>query len=428
MVLTYCYRLLPSKAQHRALEGILESQRQLYNAALEERIGAFRNAGVTRTYVDQCKALTEWRLSDPEAASVPLRLQRWTLKQLDEAYRGFFRRVKVGGKPGYPRFRGKGRFDSFGFREFVGIRFENGRLRFDGMPGGLRVHLHRPLPEGAAIRCCVFRRDVKGWKVGFPVDLPAAPPRPIVRAVGVDLGISTFAALSDGGFIPGLKAARRAERELRRANRALDRKARGSRGRRKARTALARCHGKTARARLDYLHQAGARLVRDYDVIVIEKLNVKGLARSALARDVHDASWAKFISLLRYKAECAGTRLIEVDPYDTSQDCSGCGIKVPKALGERLHDCHHCGLVIDRDLNPARNILHRAGVGPGLPNVAGYGMRAGGNLVGGGVPTCHELARHYTCHFCMRRARCASTASWSRFGPAPAPDSPAAAR
>jgi len=391
MILTYCYRLLPSKAQHRALEAIVEDQRQLYNAALEERVGAYRKAGLTRTYVDQCKALTEWRRSDPEAASFPLCLQRWTLKQLDEAYRGFFRRVKAGGKPGFPRFRGKARFDSFGFREFSGIGLDNGRLRFKGMPSGLRVHLHRPLPEGVPIRSCVFRRDVKGWKVGFAVEVATAPQRPCTRAVGVDLGISTFAALSDGGFVPSLKAARRAERGLRRANRALDRKTRGSRGRRKARLALARCHSKTARARLDHLHKASARLVRDYDAIAVEKLNVKGLARSALAKDVHDASWAKFVSILRYKAECAGTRLIEVDPYDTSQDCSGCGIKVLKGLSERLHECPHCGLAIDRDLNAARNILHRAGVGPGLPNVAGYGMRAGGNLVGESVPNCSRI-------------------------------------
>src|SRR5687768_9333282 len=183
MILTYCYRLLPSKAQHRALEAILEDQRQLYNAALEERVGAYRNAGITRTYVDQCKALTEWRRSDSEAASMPLCLQRWTLKQLDEAYRGFFRRLKAGAEPGFPRFRGKGRFTTFGFREFSGIRFQNGRLRFKGMPGGLRVHLHRPLPEGTAIRSCVFRRDAKGWKVGFAVDIPTTSPRPGLRAV-----------------------------------------------------------------------------------------------------------------------------------------------------------------------------------------------------------------------------------------------------
>ncbi len=115
-------------------------------------------------------------------------------------------------------------------------------------------------------------------------------------------------------------------------------------------------------------------------MIAIEALQVKGLARSSLAKDVHDASWAKFISFLRYKAAKAGIKLIEVDPRNTSQDCSECGAKVPKALSDRQHECPHCGLTVDRDLNAARNILHRAGVGPGLRNVAGCGMRAGGNL------------------------------------------------
>ena len=245
-----------------------------------------------------------------------------------------------------------------------------------------------PLPEGSPIRSCVFCRTVKGWKVGFAVDVPIALPRPSARAVGVDLGISILAALSDGGFIPSLRAARRSERQLRRANRALARTTRSSRGRRKKRLALARCHAKAARARRDYLHKAGARPVRDYDVIAVEKLNVKALARGALAKDVHDVSWAKFISMLRYKAECAGSRLIEVDPRDTSQDCSDCGIKVAKGLRDRLHECNHCGLVIDRDLNAARNILHRAGVGPGLLNVADRGMRAGGNLARDGIEVC----------------------------------------
>jgi len=370
MMLTYRYRVLPTRRQHRALEKILEDQRQLYNAALEERIDAYRKRAITRTYIDQSKALTEWRQSDPEAASFPVNLQRWTLKRLDDAYQGFFRRVKAGGKPGFPRFRGKGRFDAFGFREFAGIRFEDGRIRIKGMAGGLRIHLHRPLPGGVAIKSCVFRRDVRGWTVGFVVEKIEAAPRREGRTVGVDLGISTFAALSDGGFIPSLRAARQAERRLRIAQRALARKVRGSCGRGKARVALARCHAATARKRADHLHQASARLVRDYREIVVEKLNVKGLARSALAKDVYDASWAKFISMLRYKAACAGARLVEVDPVNTSQDCSGCGLLIPKQLHDRLHACPHCGLAIDRDLNAARNILNRGGVVPGLRNVA----------------------------------------------------------
>jgi putative transposase len=380
MILTYRYRLLPTKRQHQALQSILEAQRQLYNGALEERIDAYRKAGVTRGYMDQTKALTELRQSDPEFAALPANLQRATLKRLDDAYRGFFRRVKSGGKPGFPRFRGKGWFDSFGFREFSGISLHAGRIRFKGMPGTLRIHWHRPMPVDAVIKSCVFRREGKGWNVSFATAVLARPMRGGHRAVGVDLGITTFAVLSDAAFIPSLRAARRAERRLRLVQRALSRKKRGSAGRRKARLAVARCHAKTARRRTNYLHQASARLVRDYDVIAIEALNVKGLARSALAKDVHDASWARFISMLRYKAEWAGARLVEVDPQDTTQDCSGCGVKVPKELGDRIHDCPHCGLSINRDLNAARNILHRVGVGSGLRNVADCGMRAGGNL------------------------------------------------
>jgi putative transposase len=371
MMLTYKYRLLPSERQHRALERLLEDQRQLYNAALEERIDAYRKMGITRSYFDQSRGLTEWRHADPEAATVPVNVQRWTLQRVDEAYRAFFRRVKTGAKPGFPRFRGKGRFDSFGFREYRGIRFENCHLRFNGIPGKLRVHLHRPLPQGVAVKCCVFRRDVRGWAVGFVVEVHEASIREPKRIVGIDLGISTFAALSDGVCIPSLKAARRAERRLRVAQRALARKVKGSIGRRKARVKIARNHASAARARANQLHQASAWLVREYEVIAVERLNVKGLARSALAKDVHDASWAKFISMLRYKAVCAGTRLIEVSPHNTSQECSSCGTRVPKKLGDRLHECSYCGLTIDRDLNAARNILHRAVMGPGLPNVAG---------------------------------------------------------
>ncbi len=379
MILTYQYRIVPSKAQHRALESLLESQRLLYNAALEERIGAYRR-GVTRTYFDQSKALTEWRKSDPEPASIPVNLQRATLKRLDEAYKGFFRRLKNRAKAGFPRFRGKGWWDSFGFREFEGIRFKSSRLRFNGMPGALRVHMHRPMPSEARIRSCTFRRDTKGWKIGFAIDVKAAEVRDGRRRVGVDLGISTFAALSDGGFIPSLRAARCADRRLRIAQRALARKARGSRTRRKASKDVARCHAATARRRSDFLHQASARLIRDYDLIAAEDLNVRGLARGLLARDVHDASWAKFLSMLRYKAERAGVQLIEVDARNSSQDCFGCGTNVPKGLGERWHNHPHCGLSIDRDLNAARNILDRAGVDPGLRNVASCGKRAGENL------------------------------------------------
>jgi putative transposase len=379
MHLTYRYRALPSRRQHHALEKILEAQRQLYNAALEERIGAYRR-GVRRTYVDQTKALTEWRSVDSEAAELACTLQRATLKRLDHAYLDFFRRVRTGKKPGFPRFRGPGQFKSFGFRVWEAISLHGNRLRFKGLPGTLRIHLHRPLPESPVFKRCTFRRDAKGWLVGFEVEVSKAELRQDDRAVGVDLGILSFAALSDGSSIPSVRAARRGERRQRQLHRSLSRKQMGSNGQRKARAALRRFHEKTARIRNDHLHRASASLCRKFGVVVVEALHVRGLAQGRLAKDIHDASWSQFICLLKYKAERAGTRVFQVDPRGTSQDCSGCGACVPKKLEEREHKCPKCGVVLDRDLNAARNILHRAGVGPGLRNVANGGMRAGGNL------------------------------------------------
>jgi putative transposase len=384
MYLNYRYRLVPTKRQHRALEHILETQRQLYNAALEERIEAYRKAGIKRTYIDQTRALTEWRQSDPEASALPVTIQRATLKRLDNAYNNFFRRVRKGATPGFPRFRGKGWFRSFGFREFgprVGISLRGAKMHFKGMPGGLRVHFHRPLPLDCTIRGCTFRRDSKGWSAIFGVNLPALPEREFVHAVGIDLGITTFAALSDGHVIPSLRAARKAERALRLAQRSFSRKQAASTNRNKARLAQQRCHAAIARRRADHAHKASAFIARNYELIVVESLQVNNLVRVGnLARDIRDASWSQFISMLRYKAERAGARLVEVDPRNTSQECSSCGVKVPKELADRWHHCPVCGLSIDRDLNAARNILNRAGAGPSLRNVAGCGKRAGGNL------------------------------------------------
>ena len=303
MIISYRYRLLPEKRQHRALEHILESQRQLYNAALEERIGAYRKAGKSITYIDQTKGLTAWRQSDLEARALPVKLQRATLRRLDEAYRELFRRIRKGRRGGFPRFKGAGRFNAFGFSEFEGITLRDGRLRFKGMPGSLRVHWHRELPPGAQMGACRFKRDASGWTVSFTVTVDAGSPRKGSRSVGVDLGIYTFAALSDGGCIPSLRAARKADRRLRVAHRALSRKIPHSNGHRRARVTLSRCHATVARQRMEHLHQASSRLVRDYDVIAVEDLNVERMAHGLLAKSVHDMAWGKFISMLRYKAK-----------------------------------------------------------------------------------------------------------------------------
>jgi len=381
MHLTYKYRLLPSKKQHQALAATCEAQRLLYNAALEERVDCYAKTGKGLNYIAQCNGLTQWRKSDLDAASTPLKLQRWTLKRLDDAYRAFFRRVRMrNGKAGFPRFRGQGRWNAFGFHEFVGIRFDGRRLRFAGMPGGLRVHLHRPLPKDAKIKSCVFRRDHKGWSVCFQIAVPVADRRVVSDAVGIDVGIKTLAATSDGLLIPNPRHARRAERELRRRQRALTRAKRGSNERRKTRKQVARLHAKVANTRATSLHQISAMLVNRYDVIAVEALNTKGLAKSRLARDVHDASWSKLRELLRYKAERAGAHFIEVDPKFSSQTCPECGNVKAKTLAERTHQCA-CGYTADRDVAAARVIMSRAVANPGVQNVTGCGVRAPRKLI-----------------------------------------------
>jgi putative transposase len=358
VILTYRYRLLPLKSQHRALERLLGAQRDLYNMALEERIDRYRKTGKTRTYIDQCKALTQCRRELPEMGELPPNLQRWTLKRLDDAFQGFFRRLRARkGQAGLPRFRGPGRWEAFGFA---------------GMPGGLKLHLHRPLPDQADIRSCVFRRDGNAWHVGLQIAVAAGKKRSVTSAVGVDLGLKVFAYCSDNVVIPNPRIVRRAEKELRCRQRALARCKRGSNRRRKTRAGVAKLHHKIVDTRNTWLHQQSAALVKRADLIAVADLKVANMVRHpTLARSISDASWSRFVSMLDYKAEKAGGHLIRVDPRNTSQKCSGCGELVSKSLAVRTHACPSCGLVIDRDHNASLNIL-RAGIGAGALNVIGW--------------------------------------------------------
>jgi putative transposase len=372
VILTYRYRLLPLKSQHRALEQLLQAQRGLYNAALEERIDCYRKTGKACTYIDQCKALTECRRELPDMGELPANLQRWTLKRLDNAFQGFFRRLKArNGKAGFPRFRGNGRWQAFGFAEFSGIRFDGKRLRFAGMPGGLKVHLHRELPEKADIRSCVFRQDGSGWFVCLQIAVPTPEKRAIESVIGVDLGLTVFAYCSDTGEVPNPRIARRAEKELRRRQRALSRCKRGSHRRHNVRAQVARLHRKIANTRNSWLHKESAGLVKRADLIIVEDLNVANMIRHpTLARSIADASWSRFVSMLDYKVEKTGGHLIRVNPRNTRQECSRCHKLVSKSLAVRTHQCPSCGLVIHRDYNGSLNI-RRAGVGAGALNVIG---------------------------------------------------------
>ena len=380
MILTYKYRLLPNKRQHVALAEVCEQQRIFYNAALEERIDCYKKTGKGRSFFDQQKALTECRRDIDGMSALPVNLQRWTLKRLDAAYQGFFSRLKKSGKAGFPRFRSKNRWRSFGFAEFSGVRMKDNRLRFAGIPGGLRVHMHRALPDGKPLGCSISK-DSKGWTVAFQVNVEAAPKRTVSNPVGIDLGLKAFIHLSDGVSIPAPQVARRAEKEMRRRSRALARCKRGSANRGKVKQRLARLHAKIANKRATFLHQVSARIANTYDLIIAEDLRVANMVKNGhLARSISDASWTKFLELLAYKVEKTGATFIKVNPKMTSQDCSGCGVTVRKGLSVRVHSCPECGLVLDRDHNAALNILRMGVLAHGGANVAGYGERSRRNI------------------------------------------------
>lgn len=300
--------------------------------------------------------------------------------RLSRAFDAFFRRVKSGDAPGFPRFKGAAHWRGFGFSQWMGVRFDGRRLRFKGMPGGLRVHMHRNMPT-EKIASCHLSRDVNGWFVSFQTEVRALEKKTIQTAVGIDVGLSAFAFQSDGIAVPAPQIARRKHRRQKLLQRALARCKRGSGQRRKVRAALAGTYADIANNRRTWLHQVSARIAKAYDLIAVEDLNVAGMLRNKqLSRSISDAAWATFTKMLGYKAENAGGTFIKVDPKLTSQICSGCGEIVRKGLSDRVHNCPICGLVLDRDHNAALNILRRAVLRPGEANVAGCRKRSRGNL------------------------------------------------
>lgn len=351
----YRFRIYPTRGQGLALVAQLGFACDLYNAALEQRRYAWR-AGRRIGYVNQCRELTDLRAGGDGPLKMSCSAMRNPLRRLERAYQAFFRRVKAGEKPGYPRFRSRRRYDSLTWDSAWSIRER--RLALPGI-GHVKVKWHRELPASAKVCTVTVRRVVGRWHASFALALPApaVPHRALGPAVGVDLGIQNFAALSTGELIPGPRAYRAASRKLRAAQRRVSRRVRGSRRRQNAGSLLARLHERIRNLRQNHAHQLSRRLISDFGLIAVEDLQVRGLARGFLARDINDQGWAQFLRLVGYKAEDAGIQLVRVPPSGTSQACSSCGTLVPKPLSGRTHQCPHCGLVVDRDINAARNIL-----------------------------------------------------------------------
>jgi len=363
MVRVYRYRIYPTRAQDAALRETLERLRELYNAALQHRRDAYRKRGEGVSAYGQMRELAGVREVRPEYAEIHTHLLQDALTRLDRAYRAFFRRVKAGETPGFPRFKGRGRYRTFTFKDAAnhnGVRLLAGgkRVKLAGI-GNVKVKLHRPV--GGRIKQASVSLDGDGhWYIAFAcADVPARPLPPLDTSVGIDVGITTFAALSDGAMVDNPRPYEMAQRSLATAQRRVSRRKRGSKRRRKAVDLLAKQSARVQRVRLDFHHKTAHAIVQRFGSIAVEDLNIRGLARMRLAKQVHDAGWAQFTTILANKAESAGREFYRVDPRGTSQECSGCQERVPKGLRVRVHACPHCGLVLDRDVNAAVNVQAR---------------------------------------------------------------------
>ena len=351
------YRIYPTRVQAETLERHLAICCELYNAALQERRDAYRASGVGIRYFDQSRQMPAIRRDCPDVAEVYATALRETLQRVDRAFAAFFRRVKQGkGPAGYPRFRSRRRYDSITYPQ-DGFSVEGRHLTVSRI-GRLRIKLHRPI-EGR-IKRLSLKREAGRWFAVFSCETEAVPLPESRLSVGIDVGLTTFATLSDGTEIPNPRFLGAGQRQLRIAQRRVARRKRGSAGRRKAVRLSQRAHVHIRNQRRDFVHKAARQIVNRFGLIALEDLNVVGLAGSMLAKSVHDAGWGIFLAHLSVKAEWAGRTIVRVDPRNTTQACSGCGVLVPKTLSERWHHCPECGLSLGRDANAARNILQRA--------------------------------------------------------------------
>jgi putative transposase len=353
---TYKYKLIPTPSQERVMAFVVRRCCEVYNAALEERREAWQKCGVSVTEAQQCAQLPAVKDVRPEYREIHSQVLQDVLTRLDRAFQAFFRRVKNGEKPGYPRFQGANRYNSFTYKQFGnGATLDNGFLVLSKI-GRIAVRWSRPI-EGIP-KTVTISREADGWYVCFScADVPIQPLPLTGKETGVDLGIEAFATLSDGTriFHPGWY--RKAERALKMAQRRVSRRKQGSHRRRKAVNLLARAHQKVRRQRQDFHHKTALALVQANDVIYHEELQTANLVKNHhLAKSISDVGWRQFLDTLSYKAACAGRRVVAVPPAFTSQTCSGCGAVVQKGLSVRWHRCPECGTSLHRDHNAARNI------------------------------------------------------------------------
>lgn len=360
---TFKYRLYPTKEQRHLLDQQLEECRWLYNRLLEERKRTWEERQESLRLYDQHAMIPVLKVERPTLARVQSQVLQNVAVRIDLAVKAFFRRCKAGETPGYPRFRGKGRYDSFTFPQVpVGCHLEVEARRLRVMNVGLvKVILHRPL-EGTSKTATLTRSSTGKWYVCFSCECAEPAPLPATgQVVGLDVGLKVFAMPTQGEPIANPRFFRRDEQALAGAQRRLSKVEKGTPERNERRRVVARIHERIAWRRGDFAHQQSRRMVNQFDLIAVEDLSVNRMTHHhCLAKSIHDAAWSQFTAYIAHKAAWAGRRFVAVNPAYTSQDCSGCGHRQVLSLSDRTYTCPCCGLVLDRDLNAARNILRLA--------------------------------------------------------------------
>ena len=351
------YRLFPTKAQTTVLEQTLDACRWVYNKTLEIRETAWEQEQRSVSYFETKRMLPAWKVEHPFLATAHSQVLQNVTERVDLAFKAFFRRVKAGEEPGYPRFRGKGRYDSMTFPQYGnGCALGDGCLKLAKI-GAIRIVQHRPL-EGTPKTCTVRRSSTGKWYATIACEVEAQPLPSTGEARGIDVGLTSFATLSTGEQTPCPKFLRTDEKDLKRTQRTLSAAAKGTPECAKRRAIVARVHERIANRRSNFAHQESRKLVNRCDVIAVEDLSVNQMVHNhCLAKSIQDAAWSQFTAHLAYKAAYAGRLFVAVNPAYTSQDCSRCGHRQKLTLAQRVFACPCCGLTLDRDHNAALNIL-----------------------------------------------------------------------
>jgi len=351
MLKTFKYRIYPTKKQIQILEHNLNLCNQLYNHLLEERINTYKEINKSVSKNEQHKNLTAFRKLFPEFQEVYSTILRDVVNRVDNAFKGFFRRVKAGKeKPGFPRFKSENRYDSFTYWETDGWKIEDKRIKLSKI-GSIKCKFHRPF-QGAGKCLIVKRTSSNKWFICIPSKIPLPTLLPKAnKAIGIDVGCESFLTTSEGNKIENPRFLKHSKEVLKKRQQRLQWKKKGSNRRKKAKMLIARAYEHVKNQRRDFHFKVAKKLIQQFDIIYVEDLTHWVAEWRSLRKSISDVAWFQFFDILIFKAEEAGREIVKVNPRNTSQRCNGCGELVSKELSDRIHNCPFCNLILDRDHN-----------------------------------------------------------------------------